>query len=235
MKNQTVTMKELPLSERPYELLEAKGEAALTDAQLLAILLRTGSAGEKALDLSLRILSSIPTKGQSPLVALLQQPLTSLRSFKGVGRVQAIQIRALAELVRRASHQQAVPRLTVDSPAAIVQLYMEEMRYLTREVIKIVYFNAKMQLLGDRNLTQGTMNQSLISPREVFQSVWEMGAYAFILIHNHPSGNPEPSLNDILLTDQLKRAAKLMDIPMLDHLVLGNGKYYSFKEHQKMQ
>ena len=103
MKNQTVTMKELPLSERPYELLEAKGEAALTDAQLLAILLRTGSAGEKALDLSLRILSSIPTKGQSPLVALLQQPLTSLRSFKGVGRVKAIQIRALAELVRRAS------------------------------------------------------------------------------------------------------------------------------------
>lgn len=225
------TMKELPLSERPYELLESKGEAALTDAQLLAILLRSGTTGETAVELAIRLLSSVDEQGSDPLVTLCHQPLRVLKEYHGIGRVKAIQLRAVCELAKRISSKKARERLCVEDPESLVHIYMEEMRYLSREVIKAVYFNTKMELLGDRNLAYGTINQSLISPREVFMSAWELSAYSFILLHNHPSGKPEPSMNDILLTDRLRQAAKLVEIPMLDHIILGDGTYYSFKEH----
>lgn len=232
---QKITMKDLPVSEQPYELLEMKGEASLTDAQLLAIILKTGSNGERAVDLATRLLASVPTQGRAPLVALCHQSLRTLQQHKGIGRVKAIQIRALAELCVRISRQKAVNRLVLDTPQSIVQIYMEEMRYQTQEIIKAVFFNAKMELLGDQNLSLGTMTQSLLSPREIFLSAWERGAYSFILLHNHPSGNPAPSLNDIMLTDQLKQAAKLLEIPMLDHIILGDGRYYSFREHENIK
>ena len=228
-------MKELPISERPYELLESKGEAALTDAQLLAIFLKTGTTGESAVDLAIRLLSSVSVRGRDPLVTLCHQPLRILQQHRGIGRVKAIQLRALAELAKRISSKTAKERLIIEDPKSLVQIYMEEMRYLTQEVIKSVYFNAKMELLGDRNIASGTINQSLVSPREIFQTAWELGAYSFILIHNHPSGNPVPSLNDILLTDRLRQAAQMMEIPMIDHIILGDGKFYSFKEHDKQK
>ncbi len=231
-KSKKNTMKELPLSERPYELLENKGEAALTDAQLLAILLKSGTAGETALELAIRLLSSVNEQGSDPLVTLCHQPIRMLKEHHGIGRVKAIQLKAVCELAKRVSSKKAKARLCVEDPESLVQIYMEEMRYLSQEVIKAVYFNTKMELLGDRNLAYGTINQSLISPREVFTSAWELGAYSFILLHNHPSGNPEPSMNDILLTDRLRQAAKLIEIPMLDHIILGDGTYYSFKEHR---
>lgn len=233
MNQKKSTMKEIPLSERPYELLETKGEATLTDAQLLAILLKNGTVGETAMELAVRLLTEASQSGKDPLVALCHQPLRRLRQYHGIGRVKAIQLRAIAELAKRISSKEAAVRMSVENPQSLVQVYMEEMRYQSQEVIKAIYFNAKMQLLGDRNLTKGTITQSLISPREIFSAAWELGAYAFILMHNHPSGNPEPSMNDILLTDRLRQTAKLMEIPMLDHIILGDGKYYSFKEHQK--
>ena len=232
MDTKKTTMKELPLSERPYELLESKGEAFLTDAQLLAILLKNGASGETAVELAIRLLSSAGEHGNDPLITLCHQPLRVLQEHRGIGRVKAIQLKAIFELAHRISNKKAKERLCVENPESLVQVYMEEMRYLPQEVIKTVFFNAKMELIGDRNLTQGTMNQSLISPREVFMSAWEMGAYSFILIHNHPSGNPQPSMSDILLTDRMQQAAKLMEIPMMDHIILGNGTYYSFKEHK---
>ncbi len=231
-KSKKHTMKELPLSERPYELLESKGESALTDAQLLAILLKNGSNGETAVDLAVHLLSSVEENGNDPLVTLCHQPLRALKEHHGIGRVKAIQIKAVCELAKRISSKKAKDRLCIEDPESLVQVYMEEMRYLSQEVIKAVYFNTKMELLGDRNLSYGTINQSLISPREVFMSAWELGAYSFILLHNHPSGNPEPSMNDILLTDRMRQAAKLIEIPMMDHIILGNGTYYSFKEHR---
>lgn len=226
-------MKELPLSEQPYELLERKGETALTDAQLLAIFLKTGSEGESAVELAIRLLATVPSQGRDPLVALCHQPLRMLQQYRGIGRVKAIQIRALSEFVRRLSSKQAAERLRVDNPQSLVRIYMEEMRYLTQEVVKAVYFNTKMELLGDKNLSSGTVNQSLISPQAVFKAAWELDAYAFILMHNHPSGDPAPSLNDTILTDRIRQASRIMDIPMLDHIILGDGRYYSFKENQK--
>jgi len=226
------TMKELPFSERPYELLEQKGESALTDAQLLAILLKSGTTGETAMDLAIRLLSSEHVQGIDPLVALCHQPLRVLKEYRGIGRVKAIQLKAVCELAKRISSKQALQRLCIEDPASLVHIYMEEMRHLSQEVIKAVYFNTKMELLGDRNLSYGTINQSLITPREVFTAAWELGAHTFILLHNHPSGNPEPSMNDILLTDRLRQAGKLVEIPMQDHIILGDGNYYSFKEHQ---
>ncbi len=226
------TMKELPLSERPYELLENRGEASLTDAQLLAILLKSGTAGETAVELAVRLLSSVEEQGNDPLLTLCHQPLRVLKEHHGIGRVKAIQLKAVCELAKRISSKKAKERLCIEDPGSLVQIYMEDMRHLSQEVIKAVYFNTKMELLGDRNLAYGTINQALISPREVFMAAWELGAYSFILLHNHPSGNPEPSMNDILLTDRLRQAAKLIEIPMIDHIILGDRTYYSFKEHQ---
>jgi len=235
MQIKNMTMKELPYSEQPYELLEAKGEESLTDAQLLAIVLKTGSNGERAVDLATRLLASVPAQGREPLTALCHQSLRKLQQYKGIGRVKAIQIRALAELSRRLSKQRALERIILDTPKSIADLYMEEMRYLTQEVIKAIYFNSKMELLGDQNLSVGTMTRSLLSPRSIFLAAWEQGAYAFVLLHNHPSGNPLPSLNDIVLTDRLRQASKLLEIPMIDHIILGDGRYYSFKEHENTQ
>lgn len=226
------TMKELPRSERPYELLESKGEAFLTDAQLLAILLKNGTSGETAVELAIHLLSSVEEQGHDPLITLCRQPLHILKRYRGIGRVKAIQLKAVFELSQRISSKKAKERLCIDDPGSLVQIYMEEMRYLPQEIIKIVFFNTKMELLGDRNLSCGTVNKSLISPREVFMSVLEMEAYSFILIHNHPSGNPQPSTSDMLLTDRMRQASKLMEIPMMDHIILGNGTYYSFKEHK---
>ncbi len=231
-KQKNLTMKDLPCSEQPYELLESKGEAFLTDAQLLAILLKNGASGETAMELSVRLLASVKEQGKDPLISLCQQPLRILKEHRGIGRVKAIQLKALFELAHRISNKKAKDKLCIDNPESLVQIYMEEMRYLSQEVMKAVYFNAKMELLGDRNLACGTMNQTLISPREVFMSAWELGAYSFILLHNHPSGNPQPSMSDVLLTDRMRQASKLMDIPMMDHVILGNGTYYSFKEHK---
>ena len=187
------------------------------------------------MDLAARLLASVPAQGREPLIALCHQSLRKLKQYKGIGRVKAIQIRALAELSKRLSKQQAMERMVLDTPEAIADLYMEEMRYLTQEVTKAIYFNAKMELLGDQNLSVGTMTRSLLSPRNIFLAACEQGAYAFVLIHNHPSGNPIPSLNDIVLTDQLRQAAKLLEIPMIDHIILGDGRYYSFKEHENTQ
>ena len=224
------TMKELPLSERPYELLESKGENALTDAQLLAILLKSGTTGETALELAIRLLSSPQEQGIDPLVALCHQPLRVLKEHHGIGRVKAIQLKAVCELAKRISSKKAKQRLCIEDPASLVQIYMEEMRYLSQEVIKAIYFNTKMELLGDRNLSYGTINQSLITPREVFTAAWELGAYSFILLHNHPSGDASPSEDDILLTQKVQQACSILDIPLLDHIIIGDNNYMSFKE-----
>lgn len=228
-----VTMKTLPSSEQPYELLEEKGEAALTDAQLLAIVLKTGTAGESALGLAMRLLANMPQK-DDPLGELLRQPLRTLKEYRGIGRVKAIQLKALAELAKRLSHQGAKERILVEDPETLVSMYQAEMRALTREVIKLVFFNAKNHLLGDMILSMGTMTESLINPREVFIAVWQRNAYSFVLLHNHPSGDPTPSLNDILVTDRLRSASRIMGIPMLDHIIIGENRFFSFKEQKKI-
>ena len=225
-----VTMKDLPESEQPYRILELKGPSALTDAQLLAILLRSGSEGERAIEMACRLLSEVETSGRDPLCAFCQQSLPELRKQKGIGRVKSIEIQAISELSKRLAQKEAAERVRVSDPASIARMYMESTRYLKRETAWILYFNSKLELLSEKQLPQGTLNQSLIDVREIFLQGYERGAYGFILLHSHPSGDPTPSLADGEITKQLSQESRIMKLPMIDHIILGDQDYYSYRE-----
>jgi len=226
-----VTMKDLPESEQPYRILEMKGPSALTDAQLLAIFLRSGSEGERAIEMACRLLSVVETAGRDPLCAFCQLSLPELRKQKGIGRVKAIEIQAISELAKRLAQKEAAHRVKVSDPASIAQMYMENTRYLKRETAWILYFNSKLELLSEKQLPQGTLNQSLIDVREIFLQGYERGAYGFILLHSHPSGDPSPSLADGEVTKQLSAESRIMKLPMIDHIILGDRDYYSYREN----
>ena len=225
-----LTMKQMPLSERPYELLEQKGAAQLTDAQLLAVLLKNGSSGERVLDLAVRMLAEAEAGGEDPLIALTRMPSEKLRRFKGIGRVKALQFQAMAELAGRLSSRRARRHFSVREPASIAAIYMEELRHRKQEVTKAIYLNTKNEILADLNLTYGTINRSLVTPREVFVPALERGGVQIILLHNHPSGDPTPSESDVSLTKRLAACGQLLDLPILDHIIIGDGTYYSMRE-----
>ena len=225
-----LTMKQIPLSEQPYALLEKEGASRLTDAQLLAVFLKNGSQGERVLDLATRMLHEAAKPGEDPLTALIQAPLSFLKGFKGVGPIKALQLQAVAELSRRLSSRQARIHLSVNDPAGFAAVYMEEMRHLKQEVIKAVYLNVKNEILTDRDITRGTINRSVVTPREVFSPALEKGGARIVLIHNHPSGDPAPSESDIKLTKKLAACGQMLELPLLDHIVIGDQTYYSMRE-----
>lgn len=224
------TMKEVPLSERPYELMEERGAENLTDAQLLAVFLQSGTKGENVLELATRLMSMAGTGGQDPLSELVRLPLPVLTSFCGVGRVKALQIRALGEMSARLSSRQARERLCVSDPASVAGLYMEAMRHLDREIVRALYLNTRNAIVAEKIISQGSINRSVLSPREVFAPAMEKGSSRVILLHNHPSGDPSPSQNDILLTKKIAGCGELLEIELFDHVILGDGTFCSMKE-----
>lgn len=226
----TLTMKQIPLSERPYELLEQEGPERLTDAQLLAVFLKSGSAGERVSDLATRMLYEAASEGEDPLVTLLLSPVSYFKRFKGIGRIKALQLQAISELAKRISSRQARRHFCVHDPSTVAAVYMEEMRHLKQEVIKAVYLNIKNEILADINISCGTIDRAIVAPREVFLPALEKGGVHIILIHNHPSGDPRPSESDIRLTTRLAACGQLLELPILDHIVIGDGTYYSMRE-----
>lgn len=226
LRGQVLSIKELPSSERPYEKMEQFGPQILSDAELLAIIIRSGSKNDPSIEVAQRILKLNP-RG---LAGIHQLSLNDLKAVTGIGRVKSIQIKAIAELSNRLSKTQALDKVKVNSPATIADVYMEELRYLDQEHMKIVMLDTKNQIIGDCVLTIGTVNASLINPREVFIRALKYGAVNIIILHNHPSGDPEPSKNDILITQRLKEAGEMLGIQLLDHLVIGDGRYISLRE-----
>lgn len=226
----TLTMKQIPLSERPYELMEQEGPERLTDAQLLAVFLKSGSSGERVSELATRMLYEVASDGEDPLVTLFLSSASCLKKFKGVGRIKALQLQAVSELARRLSSRQARQHFCIQDPSTIAAIYMEEMRHLKQEIIKAVYLNIKNEILSDTNITYGTIDRAIVAPREVFAPALEKGGVHIILIHNHPSGDPKPSESDISLTTRLITCGQLLELPILDHIVIGDGTYYSMRE-----
>jgi DNA repair protein RadC len=227
----TLTMKQIPLSEQPYTLMEQEGAEHLTDAQLLAVFLKNGSEGERALDLATRMLCEAASLEEDPLLALMTSSTSYLESFKGIGRIKAMQLRSISELARRLSSRQARKRFSVQDPSTVAAIYMEEMRHRKQEVIKAVYLTIKNEILTDRTISIGTIDRAIVAPREVFMPALEKGGVHIILIHNHPSGDPRPSENDIQMTTRLVACGQLLELPILDHIVIGDGTYYSMREH----
>ena len=221
------TMKELYEGERPYEKCLTCGSKALSDKELLAVLLRTGTAGENALELAGRILN-LP--GYQGLAGFGRIPMERLLKLKGVGKVKAVQLKCAAELALRMAKAAAGERLCLKSPATIADYFMEELRYEEQEQLIVLFLDTRNRLLKEKLMFKGTVNASLASPREIFLEALEVHAVHVVLVHNHPSGDPIPSSEDIRVTEDIKEIGGMMDIPLIDHIIIGDNKYMSFRE-----
>ncbi len=221
-----LTVKELPISERPYEKLEKFGPTVLSDAELLAIIIKSGTKRERSIDLAHKVLM-LNKRG---IAGIHQASLKELETISGIGRVKAIQIKALAELSTRIAKTNALQKLQISSPSSVADIYMEEMRHLQQEHLKIVLLDTKNNIINDHTVSVGTVNASLINPREVFIHALKNGAVHMIILHNHPSGDPTPSREDISITKRIVEASDIIGIKLLDHIIIGDGNYISLKE-----
>lgn len=222
----------LPPEERPYEKCLEQGCQALSDAELLAVIIRTGAVGDTSVDLARRVLDLGGRQGN--LAGLCGLSVQELTSVKGIGRVKAIQIQCIAELSRRMAKSRARDGLCFYDPASIADFYMEDLRHEEREQCRVMMLNTRSMLLAEKQLSVGTVNASLISAREIFLEALKCQAVYIILIHNHPSGDPHPSREDILLTKRVWEAGELIGISLLDHIIIGDRSYVSLREENLM-
>lgn len=221
-------IKDLPLERRPYEKFIKFGPSSLTDAELLAIIIRTGSKGEQSIELADRILGY--SNNDKGILNILHLSFDELIELKGIGRVKAAQIKCIAEFSKRISKTSAHKNLTFSNPNTIADFYMEQLRHCEREKLILLLLNTRSILIKDIELSCGTVNASLVSPREIFIESLKYNAVYIILIHNHPSGDPNPSRDDILITKRIKEAGDFIGISLIDHLIIGDNKYVSLKQ-----
>lgn len=213
---------------RPYEKCETKGEKSLTDAELLAVILRTGAAGKTSVELASQILSL--SKGYSGLSGMYHLSLQHLMEIKGVGKVKAMQVKCLCELSRRIAQAQARENLAFHDPDSIAAYYMERLRHEEQEVLICMMLDTKEHLLGEQVISRGTVNASLVSPRELFLAALSYHAVSILLIHNHPSGDPSPSREDKQITKRVAAVGELLGIELLDHIIIGDHRFCSFMQ-----
>ncbi|HHV13843.1 MAG TPA: DNA repair protein RadC [Clostridiales bacterium] len=228
MVNRYLTVKELPESERPYEKCERYGAAALSDAELLAVILRTGTKSQRVIDLAVNILNY--STAYPGLKGLNYLTLKELTQIKGVGRVKAIELLCLTEITRRMSKQLRQDSLRLITPQSVADYYMQDMRHLTREIVKLLMLDSKNRLIKDIIVSEGTINTSLVPIREIYVNAVKYEAVNIILLHNHPSGDPSPSAEDIRITKRLWEAGNLMGILLMDHIIIGDNRYISLRE-----
>ncbi len=218
--------------ERPREKFMTHGAQAVTDQDLLAILLRTGTKGHSVLSVARALLQSLPGEN---LYYLSEASIQDLCAVHGVGTDKAVTLCAAVELGRRIARQRVKHEAPdFSAPAAIAGYVMEDMRFLPQEQFAAAYVTMKNKLIAVRTLSVGTLNASLARAREVFRWAIQYNAAAVILLHNHPSGDPEPSGDDIAVTRQIAKAGDLMEIPVLDHIIIGDGTYVSLCERGYM-
>lgn len=220
-------IKSLPEKERPYEKCFNYGAGYLTDSELLAVILKNGSKGENSVELARKILELSKNDG---LLGICKVPIQELMSVKGIGKVKAIQLKCIAELSRRISKTNAKNELVFNSTETIVNYYMEDLRHKEVEEFTMLALNNKSVLLDEFIVSKGTVNASFASPREIFIQALRVKAVNIIVLHNHPSGDPTPSRNDIIATGNIKSAGEIIGIKLIDHIIIGDNKYVSFKE-----
>ncbi|MBO4373532.1 MAG: DNA repair protein RadC [Lachnospiraceae bacterium] len=221
-------IRQTPVNERPYEKCERSGPEYLTDSELLSVLLRTGTKDRGVSELSADVLKLCPDGNIGHLMKLSAKELMSIR---GIGRVKATELLCVCELSKRIwrqSHFRSRTKIRTSSQAA--GYYMEELRYLATERVCIMLLDAAQYLISDIKMTEGTVDMSLVSVREIVRKALAMDASKLILVHNHPSGDPAVSEKDMEVSGCLKRACALMGIVMLDSIIIGDGEYLSFTE-----
>lgn len=220
------SMKNLPMEERPYEKCISGGVHTLSDAELLAAILGNGTIGKTALELAMELLYE--NTSEPGFLHILQLGLEDLQKIHGIGKAKAIRLLCVAEFARRLAKQSAKERLDFSNPKSVADYYMEDLRHLKQEQLILVMLNGKNKLLGDKILFVGTVNQSLVNPREVYLEALKREAVFIILLHNHPSGDITPSNADVVMTRKMKQAGELIGIRLLDHIIIGNQEYSSF-------
>lgn len=254
----TIKIKQLPESERPYEKLEIYGEKMLSNAELLAIIIKSGTKENTSVELANKILSLACNSNEDKLKndkseKLLQDNsekflqnnnnlLQSLQNFsleefqkiKGIGKVKAIQLKAVCELARRMAQPIDRKNIKVKSSEDVAELLMQELRFETVEYVKLLLLNAKNIVLKVIDISKGGTNSAIVEPKEILQEAIKMGAPKIILVHNHPSGDSTPSIADIEMTKRLYTAANILGIQLLDHIVIGDRCYTSIFSKERI-
>jgi len=220
-----MTIKDLPAALRPREKLLTHGPEALADAELIALLLRTGLKGTSVLQLSQILLTEF-----GGLAGLLQAQPDDLKRIKGLGPAKRAELSAVLELARRSLAQELMQRPVFDSPARVKEYLQLKIGGLPHEVFSVLFLDAQNRLVRAEEMFRGTLTQTSVYPREVLKRALELGAAAVVLAHNHPSGAAEPSKADEYLTQTLSKALALIDVRVLDHLVVGRSEVVSFAE-----
>lgn len=215
--------------DQPYEKFLRLGPESLSETELLAVILRTGTKNCPALQLAGKVLSL--SKGREKgLNALHHISLSELMEIPGIGEVKAVKVKCIAELSKRMARERAENNLKFDAPETVADYFMEELRHEEKEKILLLSLDNKLHLIEKYVLSIGTVNTSLLSPREVFVRAFKCQAAKIMLLHNHPSGDAMPSRQDILITAKIKEAGELVEIPVIDHIIIGNGCYTSLRE-----
>ena len=224
------TIKEIPLNDRPREKMAANGAAVLTDAELIAILLRTGTAEKSAIDIASEMTAD---GGLYKRLAGITR-LNELTNIKGLGQAKAATVLAALEIGRRIASAKPIEKIHLSCPQDVADFLMPRLRYAAKEQFVVILLNGKNKVIGTEVVSEGSLSSSIVHPREVFAPAMLHHAAAIMVAHNHPSGDPKPSFEDEEITRMLSRSGKVLGIPMIDHVIIGDGNYYSFLENEAL-
>lgn len=228
-RNEMNTIKEMPYQERPYERCRCFGPSALTDAELLAVILRTGTRNQSSLALAHKVLMEAgPSEG---INRLMHKSYEELISISGIGSVKAMQLLCIGELSKRIWRKEASENvLFFHNPKLCAAYYMQEMKHLEREELRLAFLDTRQRFMSESLITVGTVNASLISVREILIDILKHQAVNVIMLHNHPSGNPFPSEDDKKVTEAVRKGCEIIGVRLNDHIIIGDNSYYSFRE-----
>lgn len=224
------SIKEIPLNDRPREKMAANGAAVLTDAELIAILLRTGTAEKSAIDIASEMTAD---GGLYKRLAGITR-LNELTNIKGLGQAKAATVLAALEIGRRIASAKPIEKIHLSCPQDVADFLMPRLRYAAKEQFVVILLNGKNKVIGTEVVSEGSLSSSVVHPREVFAPAMLHHAAAIMVAHNHPSGDPKPSFEDEEVTRMLSRSGKVLGIPMIDHVIIGDGNYYSFLENEAL-
>ena len=224
------TIKEIPLNDRPREKMAANGAAVLTDAELIAILLRTGTAEKSAIDIASEMTAD---GGLYKRLAGITR-LNELTNIKGLGQAKAATVLAALEIGRRIASAKPLEKIHLSCPQDVADFLMPRLRYAAKEQFVVILLNSKNKVIGTEVVSEGSLSSSVVHPREVYAPAMLHHAAAIMVAHNHPSGDPKPSFEDEEVTRMLSRSGKVLGIPMIDHVIIGDGNYYSFLENEAL-
>lgn len=221
--------KKLNNDDLPYEKFERLGPEPLSDVELLAIIIRSGTVGINSLEVAEKILKL--ANDDNKISGLHKISVEELERIKGIGKVKAIRIKCIVELTRRMAMQTRRTSVCFTDPKTVADYYMEQMRHLEAEQVLLILTDNKNKVIKEIIISKGTVNSSLLSPREIFIEAIRYHAVHILLLHNHPSGDPTPSRKDVEITKIIDDSSKLLNIPLVDHIIIGDNKYISLKEH----